>query len=477
MDSIADWVDPLIGTDSTRDFSSGNVLPLVSLPFGMTGWIPQSDTSPWLYQYRQRKLGGFRATHQPSPWMGDYGHFTLMPQTGPLELAFSNRASVYRHDQTTIKPFLLRTWLDRYEIGVSLAATERGAVFYFDFPRQGKSRLIFDLPIHTHLAYDPARRRLEFSLHNHSGGAPHHFGFHAVLQFKGIRKTEFRVIGEQAVLEFVDKVDRAEVRIGTSFISREQAAFHLEREIGDKKLPQIANLGRAAWNNLLGRVTLGGADEAQKRTFYTALYRTLIFPRKFHEPTPKNGLQHFSPFDGKVHDGVLYTDTGFWDTYRNVYPLFAFLYPDLLGEIIQGWINAFLEGGWFPKWASPGYRICMIGTHIDAVIACAVSRGIDGFDLGDAYEGIRKNAFEAGDPKGAWGREGLKDYLKLGYLPADRVDHSCAATQEYAFSDFCIAQVARLVGQDRDHEELLRRALNYRHVFDPRAGFMRGRNA
>ena len=470
-----DYVDPFIGTDSTRDFSGGNTLPLVVAPFGMTAWTPQTDTSNWLFQYRQRKIGGFRATHQPSPWMGDYGYFTLMPQTGPRELDFDRRSSVYRHDETTMRPYLLKTRLGRYETEVALTATERCAFFQFRFPAADEVRLVLDLTKDGTAAYDARHRRLAIRLHNHSGGVPDNFAFHAVLQLD-VRATFVRA-GDQAVLEFPRRTRAVEVRVGTSFISSEQAAFHVAAELGQRSFGQVAAAARLRWNRLLGRVTIDGASPAQQRTFYTALYRTLLFPRQFHEPCPDGRVRHYSPYDGRVHDGVLSADNGFWDTFRTVYPLLAWIYPDLLGDILTGWIHAFDESGWFPAWSSPGHRGCMIGTHSDAVFASACVRGVPGVDWGHAYEGLRRNAFEAPPPGSAFGRTGLVDYLRLGYLPADRVDHSCAATQEYAFSDYCVAQVARHVGRMDDYRELMHRAGNYRNVFDRRTGFMRGRRA
>jgi len=218
--------------------------------------------------------------------------------------------------------------------------------------------------------------------------------------------------------------------------------------------------------------------EEQQRTFTSCLYRTQLFPRDFHETGADGELRHFSPYDGKVHSGPLVTDNGFWDTYRTVYPLFSLLSPDRLSTVLEGWLNVYRESGWFPTWASPGHRLCMVGTHADVVIADAVTKGIGGFDVATAYEGIRKHAFEIVEEDTGFGRLGLGDYLALGYVADDRVHHASASrTLDYAYDDFCISQVAKALGQEEDHAQLTKQAGYWRNVFDPRVGMMRGRNA
>ncbi|MCR4440341.1 MAG: glycoside hydrolase family 92 protein [bacterium] len=231
------------------------------------------------------------------------------------------------------------------------------------------------------------------------------------------------------------------------------------------------------WSELLGVIDIEGATEDQARTFYSALYRTVLFPHAWHELRPSGEVVHRSPYDGALHPGVLYTDQGPWDVYRTQYPLLSILFPERLAEIIQGWTNAYKEGGWFPKWASPGYRSCMIGTHIDAIIADAFVKGIRSFDMETAYEGMHKHAWQAGASDGAVGRKGLEHYLRLGYVPADLVEESVSRTLDFAYNDFCIAQVAKGLGRNEDYQLLIARAFNYKNVFDPAVGSLRGRNA
>jgi predicted alpha-1,2-mannosidase len=484
-------VRPLQGTDSHFDFSHGNCLPLVSRPFGMTNWCPQTDEGRWLFGYRSPKLQGIRATHQPSPWIADYGHFTIMPQTGPLLLDAGQRSSLVRRDGMQIGPDYFKALFWRYRTTVELTPTERCAMLRFTFPAAERARIM----LHTFdgaasVALDPERRVLSGYTRANSGGVPGSFAcyFVAVFSqpvadygfFEGTAVLKHAPHAESdrqgACVEFDTREQPVvEVRVATSFIGVEQALRTLEREIGARTFEEIRGETRAQWNELLGRAQIEGAGERQRQTFYTCLYRTLLFPRKWYEHDAAGQPIHYSPYDGAIHPGVLYADNGFWDTFRTVYPLFALLYPDRLSEIVDGWVQAANEGGHFPKWASPGYRNCMIGTHLDVVIADAYVKGVRDFDLESAYAAMRKDAFEKGDPDEGFGRTGLFDYIALGFVPAVTVAHAAARTQEFAYNDFCVAQIARALGAEEDARELTRRALFYRNTYDPAVGFMRGR--
>ena len=483
------WVNPVQGTDSSFEFSHGNCLPLISRPFGMTSWSPQTDEGPWLFSYGARKLQGIRATHQPSPWMGDYGHFTVMPQTGPVALSAEARASSYRHDETAFAPHHFKTTLSRYRTTLELTPTERCACLRVSFPETEAARIIVQ-PFEgaSLVEVDLDARTLTGFTRANSGGCPENFACYFVAVFDqpltgagvfradGSWTEEKRGSGDR-VGAFVE-VDASagltiEVRIATSFISLEGARRNLEHEIGNRSFDTLLEEGRDAWNALLGRAVIEGGGEEQTRTFYSCLYRSLLFPRKLYEYGEDGAPVHYSPYDGRVHPGVLYADNGFWDTFRTVYPLLALLYPAQLAEILEGWVQAYREGGWFPRWASPGYRDCMVGTHLDAVIADAYLRGVRGFDIETAYAGVRRDALEQGS--GAQGRSGLDAYMELGYVPVEVADHAAARTQEYAYTDFCVAQLARVLGHDDDARLFYERALSYRYTFDPGVGFMRGR--
>ena len=471
------YVNPLQGTDSHPSFSRGNTLPLVARPFGMTHWSPQTGEGSWFFQPNTHTLRGIRATHQPSPWMGDYGHFTVMPQAG--EPALEQRDSGYRPEDLTVQPHYLSVQLQRGNVHLEMTPTERCAVYRFTFPTAQASRVFITLPDEAQAETHPERRLITGHTRVNNGGVPDNYAFYfAALFDQPLAQQTSHQEGKAlvAVAEFAS-ASRVEMRVGTSFISAEQALENLRHEVGAKSFDAIKAEGEGVWEDVLGKVQIAGGTETQLRTFYSCLYRAHLFPRMFHEHDAQGKTVHYSPYDGKVHEGVLYTDNGFWDTYRTVYPLLALLQPERLGEIIQGWVNTYKEGGWFPQWPSPGYRACMIGTHIDIVVADACVRGITGFDRETAYAGMVKHATIPGDSVGNYGRLGIEDYLAKGYVAADKLSHATSRTLDYAYDDFCLAQVADLLGHPDDVAKYRQRALNYKHVYDPGVGFMRGKNA
>ena len=250
--------------------------------------------------------------------------------------------------------------------------------------------------------------------------------------------------------------------------------INLDREIGNNCFENIKEKGENTWNNILSKIQIKGADEQQMRTFYSVFYRTKLFPRIFYEFDKNDKMKHYSPYNGKVADGLLYTDNGFWDTYRTVYPLFSLISPELDANIIQGWINAYTEGGWFPKWASPGYRECMIGTPMVNIITDALYKGIDTFDVEKAYAGCRRDTVDSSGGY-SWGRRELDSYTKLGYCAMDVVQESTSRTLEYAYNDFCMARFAEYFGKNEDSRIFSARALNYKNVFDSSDKFIKGR--
>jgi predicted alpha-1,2-mannosidase len=473
---LLDYVNPRQGSRSDRRFSEGNCLPLVSLPFGMTNWAPQSRESEWFFHGADRQLQGIRATHQPSPWMGEYGAFVLMPQTGPLVTNGDGRFSAYRADQMTLRPDYLSVDLIRYRTRLELTPTARCAVLRLTFSEATSKRLLV-MPVTGETFYDiaPDGRTVSGYTRGNSGGVTPDFACHFVLVFD--RAVTGTGEGKALALDFsAEAGEQVEVKVATSFIGPEQALRNLEQEVGEKDFDGVRAEAARVWEKTLGCIEIEGATEEQNRTFYTCLYRAALFPREFHEYDAAGAPIHYSPYIGGVHPGVLYTDNGFWDTYRTVYPLLSLLWPARLSEILEGWTQAYRESGWFPRWPSPGHRDCMIGTHSDVLIADAVAKGITGFDLETAYKGLHRNAFDADAGAGAYGRRGLAYYHNLGYVPADRVHEATACTLDYAYNDWCVAQVAQALGHKDDYQILSERANNYKNLFDPAVGFMRGKN-
>ena len=470
------WVNLLQGTNSTHDFSRGNTLPLIARPWGLHHWTLQTAKTPWTFHPSHRKLQGIRLTHQPSPWIADYGGITVLPFTGEATGELEQQASAYRLETTLLRPTLLRTELLRYGIAVEMTPTVRGALFVFT--RQSSSealRVRFHFDGGYALRWERGSRRLVGASHHHNGGVAGAFGLHLCAEFDTVPER-FDSKAHGGSVTFPRDVARVEMRLAGSFIGPEIAEVSLERELRGRDLDTLTREGDSVWNDLLGRIQFDVRDERQARTFYSCLYRTLLFPRFLDEIDARGRVVHYSPYDGLTHAGSLCADHGFWDAYRTNYPLLALAYPDELRAMLGGWLNACREGGWTPKWVSPGHRACMIGTHFAAVAAEAVARGIADWGVEEVYEYLWRDASESSS-KATVGRQGLKEYIRLGYVPCDKYPYGVSATLDFAYGDFCVAQVARHLGRHGEADLLLKRARSYRHLFDPAVGFMRGRKA
>jgi len=474
-------VNILQGTASTHAFSRGNTLPIAARPFGMAHWTLQSqDSTPWMFQPGERRIQGLRSTHQLSPWLGDYGHATFLPFCGATELDANARASSYRPEDAQLFPHSLQLRLLRYGIDVELIPTERCALITAAFSKSDAPAWLIDIPGKQAPTWtaDEQRRTLAFTSSQNQGGVPPDFATYYLLQFSDawtsadLKPMSGHSIG---VVQFAPGTKTVEVRVATSFISFEQAKRNLDLELGSHSADSVRSEGEAVWNKLLGRIDIAGSTPDQQATFYSCLYRTLLFPRIWHEPDAQGIMQHRSPYNGKVLPGVMYADHGYWDVYRAWYPLMTLLFPERLAEILQAWVNAYKEGGWLPQFPSPGYRACMTGSLIDSVFGDAAAKKLPGFDLEAAYAGLKKHATEVGNPDAGFGRRGLKEVLQYGYAPADLVEQSAAETVDAAYGDFCIAQVAKALGHEDDYAMFMKRSENWRHLFDSQTGFLRGK--
>lgn len=477
-------VNLLQGTNSTEEFSRGNTLPLAAMPFGMAHWTLQShDDTPWLFQPAVQRIQGLRCTHQLSPWLNDYGYAAFLPFRGEIRFEAANRASSYSVETARLKPYSLALFLLRYRAHVEVVPTDRCAVLTAKFDPSETAEtpgLVFDIPdLSGDIQPQPGQRRILFTSKKNSGGVPDNFATYYVVAFpQPWTSFEVKQFGDHqvGVVRFPIGQD-IEARIGTSFISFEQAALNLKKEVGGSSVDTLREAGAARWNEQLRRIEIDGASHDQQRLFYSCMYRTLLFPRIWHEPDAEGKLHHFSAYNGKVMPGVMYADQGYWDTYRAWYPLMTIVFPERLGEILQAWVNAYKEGGWLPQFPAPGYRACMTGSLIDSVFGDAAVKGISGFDLATAYEGLHKQATTPGDPAKGYGRAGLEYYLKLHYIPADRISQSVAETTDAAYGDFCIAQVAKTLGKQDDYTYFMKRSEYWRNVFDPAVKFPRGKNS
>lgn len=470
--SLAELPDPLVGTDSRFELSHGNTYPAVFVPFGMIGWTAQTGEGGWPYQYSKDTIQGFLATHRPSAWMSDYGPFSFMPVTGELKVLPQARASHFRHQDEDARAYRYSVLLQDCGVRVEMAPARRGGMLRFTFPRAENAFIVVDAGSPGTARVHPESNSITGTNSSIRGGFPPNFAqyFVAVFDRKFSRSGSWK---NGAWAGFSTAAgDTVSVRVGVSLISLEQA----ERNLPAGDFAQVEARARAEWERELGRIEIRGGTEAQRRTFYTALYHALQFPRELDERDAGGAAIHYSPYDGRVHAGTMVADTGFWDTFRAEFPLLTIIEPSWVGGIIRSLLNAFDEGGWLPKWPNPGYSNVMIGTHADSVIADAFVKGIRDYDVEKAYAALRKDATQAGTGRYE-ARAGIEDTIRLGYAPADKVRESAACTLEYAYDDFCVAQVARGLGRAADYSTFAERARNYRNIFDPSTGFMRGRNS
>lgn len=489
------YVNPLQGTDSVYTFSNGNTLPLVSRPWGTASWSPQSheDGAGWFYHPSHRRFQGLRLTHQPSPWIRDYGHLVVMPQSGPIYLDADSRASSYRPEEMVVQPHYFRIRLPRYEASLELVPGMRSARLKFTFDRREDCRVIVSpFEGESSILIDSVNRRVTGFTRAHHGEVHENFAMYFVMDFdcdlqeeqSGTFNGDFAVreqlagagerVGAFAGLD-VPASGIVNVRFGTSFISHEQALWNMQQELGDLSFAQLQEQAAQDWEQRLSTIKVESEDKDEMSTFYTCLYRTCLFPRTWHEYSPAGEQVHFSAYDGNVHKGPMYMDIGFWDIYRTSLPLYSLLFPSLLGEMTEAWVHIYKESGWMPKWISPAERSAMPGTLIDAAIADAYVKGIQGFDVQAAYEGLRKHATLASSD-GKHGRKGLAAYIEYGYLPDNLFHESVSNALDYYYGDFCIAQMAKGLGKEEDYRFFMERAANYNKLFDAGEGFMKGRN-
>ncbi|HEV2696155.1 MAG TPA: GH92 family glycosyl hydrolase [Verrucomicrobiae bacterium] len=494
-------INPLMGTDSTREFSHGNEYPAIALPFPMNTWAPYTEPQrdSFFYQYNSDKIRGIRETHQPSPWIADYGQFSLMPVSGKLAVTDEDRASGFSHANETVQPSYYGVQLDTWKAKAEVTPTERAARFRFTFNGTGDSYVILD-------AFDkgasvqiiPNENKIIGTVRYHCGDVPNiyssnyfvivfdrPFTAHGVwtsardIQPKVESLSSDKQLG--AYLQF-DTSDKKIVtcKVASSFISPEQAQLTLDKEIGDADFDTIRTKAEARWNEMLGRAAVEGGSEDQQRTYYSCLYRCILFPHKFYEKDAQGSSVYFSPYDGKVHGGVLYTDSGFWDTFRAEQPLYNLLYPEVNAEILQGIVNASAESGWLPAWASPGHRECMVGNNSFSLLADGWVKGVQSFSGSQAVDEMIHDANNSG-PISTIGRDGAKYYQSIGYLPYSPVKgetsfhEATAKTLEFAYDDFCLAKLANAIGRKGDARIFARRANNWTNVFDPKVGFVRER--
>ena len=490
-----DWINPLMGTASNFTISNGNTYPSISLPWGMNCWMPQTGKmgDGWAYTYDAIKIRGFKQTHQPSPWINDYGQFAIMPTTGKRVFKEDDRASWFSHKAEIAHPYYYSVYLADPDVTTEISPTERAAAIRFTFPKTDSAHVIIDaMDNGSYIKIIPAENKIIGYTTKNSGGCPDNFKNYFVIVFdRPFTNTatfnsdtlddthlEEKSNHAGAVIGFsiAKRGDQVYARVASSFISPEQAELNL-KEIGNDDFETVKTKAKAIWNKELDRVKAEGGTVDQTGTFYSCLYRTMLFPRKFYEIDAQGKIMHYSPYNGQVLPGYMFTDNGFWDTFRAVFPLFNLLHRELNEHIQAGLVNAYKESGFLPEWQSPGHRDCMIGSNSASIVADAYLQGLRGYDINTLYEALLKNSHTEG-PVQSVGRRGFKYYNTLGYVPYDvGIYENAARTLEYAYDDHCIYLLAKALGRPQaEIDTFAKRCQNYRNLYDPAHKLMHGKN-
>ena len=490
-----DYVSTLVGTESKIELSTGNTYPAVAMPWGMNFWMPQTGKmgNGWAYVYSADKIRGFKQTHQPSPWINDYGQFSILPITGKAEFDQDKRASWFSHKAEIATPYYYRVYLADYDIVAELAPTERACAMRFTYPENDKSFVVVDaFDKGSYVKILPEKQMIVGYTTKNSGGVPDNFKNYFVVKFDkpftykaavadgtvGEGNTEATCNHAGAIIGFQTKRGEVvNVQVASSFISEEQALRNLG-ELKDGCFDRIKAEGRKTWNNVLGKIEIEDQNIDHKRTFYSCLYRSVLFPRSFFEYDAQGKVVHYSPYNGKVLPGYMFTDTGFWDTFRCLFPLLNVMYPSMNTKMQEGLVNAYKESGFLPEWASPGHRGCMVGNNSASIVADAYLKGLRGYDAEELWKAVVHGANNVHPTVSSTGRLGHEYYNKLGYVPYDvKINENVARTLEYAYDDWCIYKFGKALGKsEKELKPFLARAYNYKNVFDPETKLMRGRN-
>jgi predicted alpha-1,2-mannosidase len=507
-------VDPRIGTAN-----DGQTYPVVGVPFGMTGWTPETQPtenkclSP--YYDKDPKLTGFRGSH----WLSgsctqDYGTVTVMPTIGALKVTPLERASLFRHETEVMSPAYYSVMLDDYRTRVELTGTMRSGMLRITFPAGEPTNLLVEPNAkpgegfveirperHEIVGYNPVHR-----LYQGAGQSAGFSGYFVVRfqdsvgsttkfgtwcggtitpdsrkQGKGCNRLGAYVsLGSGSVRPIL-------VKVGTSFTSIEEAETNLDAENNGWDFNGIRRAAETAWRTLLQRIEIEGGTPAEQTTFYTALFHASLAPRVVSDA---DGTYDGFAQEGKLHHaangGAYYDDFSLWDTFRALHPLLTILDPKREEQMVQSLIEKGDQGGFlpiFPTWNS--YTSEMIGDHAVAVIYDAYAKGLRRFNVQDAYRLVRQNATVTpphSDYIEGKGRRALDSYDNYGFIPLedevlDAFHHheQVSRTLEYAYDDFVTSQFADALGQHADAETFRKRSGNWKNVFDPSVGFVRGR--
>lgn len=494
LPDLVQYVNTLQGTHSNFGLSHGNTFPATAMPYAQHMWTPQTGPNGegFKYLYEADAIRGFGQSHQCSPWVSDYAVFTFFPEVGELVLDPNKRPAKFSHENEEGHP---NYYAVRFDNGIltEIAPTERAVHLRFTYPKKQDAYLIIDgYTGDSEIEILPEKRQVRGWVNNqrfvnHS----ENFRCYFIIQFdqpfqdygtwenhemksEG-KDTKAKGKGYGAYLKFKPG-SRVQARSASSYISPEQALLNWQTEIGkDKTLEQTRQRGYDTWNKLLNRILVEGGTEEQTRTFYSCLFRANLFSRKFYELKENGEPYYYSPYDGQIHDGYMFTDNGFWDTFRSQFPLTNILHPTQQGRYMQALLQAQKEFGWLPAWSCPGETGGMCGNHSISLLVDAWEKGIRTFDPDSALVAYAHEAMNKGPMGGANGRAGWKEYWQLGYVCFPESHGSVTQTLEYTYDDWCAWRLARNCG-NKFYEEIFARVLNnYKNLWDCKNGFFRGR--
>jgi len=469
MKPILETIDTRFGTASKHAFSRGNTLPYTGVPFGMNYFVPQTSDQEgsWFFDPHLPIFQGIRLTHQPSPWIGDYSWLLLTPVTGEISGdTLFHRQSSYNLDRAIFNPHFLKIFSERYQIETQLSPTCYGASIQLR-QIQGKA-----LSLYLHAADELTveqvdKRTLALRQEGETETNKSPLVMYAALAFS----VEILSITQEGQDWRIDLAGaEVQVQLATSFISKEQALFNLPKQDFEETKADA----KKSWEELLGRFDVVETGPVNRTFFDHCLYRLFLFPQTFYEVTEQGESIHMDLASGTVKPGLLFTNNGFWDTFRTSFPLFALIIPEYYHQFLEGFLNSYRDTGYLPKWLAPDERGMMPGTLIDGLIADSACKGMAPELEEEFLKAMIETATKA-DPKAVNGRHGLAQYQELGYLSTD-YHESVSHTLDYAYSDFCISTCAAKLGQEELAQTYSQYSKNYQNLFDPETGYMRARD-
>jgi len=490
---LVHYVNTLQGTNSRFEITHGNTYPTTALPFAMHTWTAQTGVNGdgWKYQYKRDSIRGFQQAHQCSSWTNDYCVFSLMPVSGNLLVNQFKRAAKFSHKNEIAKPNYYKVAFDNHIIA-EISPVERGAHLRFTFPKKAKSFVVLDgYTGFSSVKILPKENKIIGYVHN-GRGLKKNLKNYFVIQFdkpfrsygtwenknghKWADEKEQEGQGVGVWIQF-DTGTKVQAKVVSSYISPEQAELTLKNELGQfNSLEDTKQAAWKIWNKHMNRILVEGGTEEEKATFYSCYFRASLFSRKFYEIDKNGNPYYFSPYDGKIHNGYLYTDTGFWDTFRAQFPLNALMQPTMHGRYVAALLDAYSQGKWLPSWSFPGETGGMIGNHAISLLADAWAKGIHTFDPKKALDAYYHEATNKGPWGPSNGRDGWKEYFTLGYVPYPEYREATAKTLEYTYDDFCAFKLAGMTKNSFYKNVFGRQLYNYKNVFDTQVGFMRGKD-